>query len=406
MKFALSKIVVCGLVVISIASLNAAISLPALQDPDGAVNNISGYKNYNWYEYDGWNGAIHSPEYVAYNYKYLPIANNASIVRLKGGTPDGSGWFSYVILNYTSNGNCIHGGYFTWPNGYYGNSKDITSPRIRGCTGWGLPSWCGADYATDIANCSSSTPMSIQSDLASFLTSHLTALAYSLIDTTRFCSTQIAVGIRNSRNLRNYYNQLWQTMANDNRVTSYSVGTLGHYYALVNELLTRDPHPMSDTSDVMFFSGDTEAASYFARHPLYLYFSANVYARNLARGNANNQNLLALALLMHRFRSVWNTINVQTWKQNPDLAKAYEVIALVRILNPNAANVPSLASWVDASSAANAFESLSPDQFGAIANAANNINNAIPDEIGALESDPALFTVGQLFNWSTHKATV
>lgn len=407
------KLILPGLLIMVKISLGA-IAMPNLMVPDGAIDNATlnipgsgSYRNEGWYEYDNWNGAIHSSEYVAYNFKFLPIADYNPIIRLKGGHPrgfTGQFGFSYVLACYTQDGNCIGDCYFAWP-GSWRDPKDLQSARLRGCKVFGA---CGGPA------CVSQAWMSNQKDVQAFLTNQLNLIVLRLVgkgagDNNLFYPTyaNVSNAIKSAGDPRTCYDQLWNKMAGDNRITSYSVGTLGHYVARMHALLTgAEPFPMSDTSDVMFFPKDSsQGFRCFSRHPLYLYFSANQYARNLALSDYDQRNLLTLILLMHRFRLVYDEINKQLAQQAPDIASIYEYIALVRILNPNAQGVPSVATWVDNDSAMDGFENLSVDQLGALVDAASAINDKIPDEIAGLISIN-LFTVGQLFNWSTARTTV
>lgn len=362
--------------------------LPSLQDPDGAVNNISGYKNYNWYEFSSWNGAICSPEYIAYIFKHLPIYDGQhDIVRLKGGTPDGSSWFSYIVLVYTNNGSCIPGGFFAMANGYY-PAKDLTHARIRGCQQWGLPSWCGSNYTTPIACTNGSswtTPYSSQNQLQQFLSQHLSSLTQGLIPLARTVAADLIQHNAGGYGKAISFFQNYQTSAfNIDNHPSYSVGDLGHYHALVNDLLTAVPFPASDTSDVMFNKSSTS----FSKHPIYLLFAANKYSREYIPANRSYANtLLGITVLLHRFKVLQDRVNSENWKQNPNVADVYELLAITKALLPNYGNtLPNLAQWNNANNAGNALENLTAAQLNLISDAVNEIEDNMPNEIHDLHS--------------------
>lgn len=398
-----SNIVTIVVALIYCATIHAQTTLPSLQDPDGAVNNVSGYKNYNWYEFNNWNGSILSPEYVAYIFKHLPIYDGQhDIVRLIGGTPSGSSYFSYVALLYTNNGSCIPGGFFTMPNGYY-PAKDLIHSRIRGCQQWGLPSWCGSNYATPISCTNGSswtTPYSSQNQLQQFLSQHLSSLTQGLIPLARTVAADlIQHNAGGYGNAISFY-QNYQTAAfNLNTLPSYSVGDLGLYHNLINQLFTSVPFPASDTSDVMFGKSSTS----FSNHAIYLLFAANKYSREYIPANRSYANtLLGIAVLLHRFNVLQERVSSENWQQNPNIADLYELIAIMNAILPGfndgqGNTLPQLSQWNNAANAGNALENLSSEQLALIGTASSNIKDAMPTEIKDLH-EINLCPDGSLYN--------
>lgn len=385
------------------ANSQSPTALPPLTaDASCAINAITGYASRGGWEFDNGNGAICSPEYIAYIFKHLPMYDGIHFIISLHGSMSSGGKGSYVPLLYTEDGNCIPAGFFAWDSRSQ-NAKDVTHARIRN---WGIPgvsackggamSNCITQYPTAYQrenSCLSSTkreqaPCSTPNQLQEFLSTFLTDITQRFIPMARTVANRILNNRANGmNNAISYYKELQTNVFSNNSLSSYSVGTLGHYHALINNLLTTEPFPASDTSDTVF----DKSANSFSKHAIYLMFAANKFARANILNDDNANLLIGLTVILHRFKVLQERISSENWQQNPNIADVYELIAILNVLLPGYNDgqgnfLPQLSNWNNANNAGNALENLNPAQLDLIASANSLIDNTIPHEIADLHS--------------------
>lgn len=411
------------------------ITMPNLIDVDGITNfvkaKLAGYSqvsgggdyNYNWQEFDNGNGAICSPEYIAYNLKHLDIADGqTNIVRLKGGTPYNQEPFSYVVASYSNDGQNIRGGYLCnisrnadpknlsiarvvacLQNYQNGNPNTPILPLIKCGRGEGFKAYSKNAPETWFTNAGTSFPFwgfwntvqFTQPQINKFLSEHLSTLAQMYMPLTREIGRLLAInqgpmgstGLSGSTN----YNTIQKTAFTTPTPTGFSVGYLGHYNFFINNLLA-NPNtleglfPTSDTSDVMF----GKPSSSFSNHALYLMFAANMYSKNQIERDQTSRTFIALTVLLHRYLVLKDIVNTENWKQNSDAMDVYELLAIIKALLPNftfkGTPLPDLSQWNSAQNAGNALEALSDAQTSAISHADNVVDNNVPTEIKDLHA--------------------
>lgn len=318
------------------------------------------------YGWDNWNPAINSPEYIGLLAKQI-IFRNFDILALAqiGNT--------YRVLAYDQNLPSIgiqHS--FVMQPTSSSSPQDLIKNRMFSC-----------DQCLSLSN----TQQDIL--LTDLLAQNLNKLAIELIPTIRLRAIMLSYNNPNFDGIK-YYNESKANAFATDKILSYSIGNLGHYHTLVTDLLTKESFPTSDTTATML--GINPSVLY--DHPLYLYFAANKWARNRFLQDPDQVSAITFAVLFHRFKVLKDKVNSENWKQNPDIADVYELLAIIsslipgysEALNSGHIKLPDLTLWQDAHSSANQLENLNSDLLQVISDANNYIENNMPDEINKLHA--------------------
>lgn len=272
------------------------VSSTPTADADRFIDDVQG-RVFDWQPFPTQGGLLLSADYLAYLFKFTPLASLTPLVMTKGGKTAKGHQFTAVLydprnINQPTT-HAIIGGITLAPVGSQ-SAQNTENPRVVKCT------------KTDKSPCKITQThklLDTADELKGFLRTQLTEYANSLIPLVHTAGYS---GYRNPEGQA----ALWEIVKQNSPLYLPHNGNIGEMlsYSLILQKLfaSTTQFPFSETSHLVY----NISAENFWKNPLFLYFAANPFSRtNFSNTNISirpigsniEPRLLANAVLMTRF---------------------------------------------------------------------------------------------------------